>query len=310
MLKSIKMVGKRTYLKQQAAEEPTNDTKYIRRSTRIQVTRNVQNAAAIMSDRSLVAAPSISAASDISSVSTVQNERKRKEVSEEVTDVSPSKVYLIKRVTTIPKKFKSTQVVSSVDSNINVQDSQAANRNNIASQVVSTAAQPKRRGRPPKNPQSTTTMQQSNQPKRRGRPPKTALTVVPPPTVSAESTLARQPRKRENRAVENDNGKLLRPKRRKGDTFTIPIPTRPQKIGRVYAIGSNEFSQCGIGDFQVTEATKLSIISSLDEFNIVDISAGFLHNAALTVDGKVVTWGCNDHGKLITKYFDRVLILF
>ncbi|PKC63099.1 RCC1/BLIP-II [Rhizophagus irregularis] len=135
-------------------------------------------------------------------------------------------------------------------------------------------------------------MQQSNQPKRRGRPPKSALTVILPAT---ESTLARQPRKRENRA---DHGKILRPKRRKGDTFTIPIPTRSQKIGRLYAIGSNELSQCGIEDSQVTEATKLSIISSLDNFNIVDISAGSLHNAALTVDGKVVTWGCNDHGAL------------
>ncbi|GES78269.1 Ran GDP/GTP exchange factor [Rhizophagus clarus] len=74
------------------------------------------------------------------------------------------------------------------------------------------------------------------------------------------------------RTVEEDY-KLLKPKRRKGDTFTVPIPTRPQQIGQVYVIGSNELSQC-------------------------DISAGSLHNAALTVDGKIVTWGVNDHGTL------------
>ena len=37
----------------------------------------------------------------------------------------------------------------------------------------------------------------------------------------------------------------------------------------------------------------------MEQFKIVDISAGSLHNAALTVDGKVVTWGCNDHGRLL-----------
>ncbi|RIA79022.1 regulator of chromosome condensation 1/beta-lactamase-inhibitor protein II, partial [Glomus cerebriforme] len=36
----------------------------------------------------------------------------------------------------------------------------------------------------------------------------------------------------------------------------------------------------------------------LKKFKVVDISAGNLHSAALTADGKVVTWGCNDHGTL------------
>ncbi|RIA80426.1 regulator of chromosome condensation 1/beta-lactamase-inhibitor protein II, partial [Glomus cerebriforme] len=72
------------------------------------------------------------------------------------------------------------------------------------------------------------------------------------------------------------------------------IPKLPQQIGHVYAIGSNDFSQCGVEE---TEVFKLSHIKSLDQFNIVDISAGSVHSAALTIDGKVVTWGCNDHGK-------------
>jgi hypothetical protein len=290
------MVGKRTYLKQKASKEPTIDTKYIRRSA-----RNAQKNVIAMSDHSIKLL-NISVASDVSSVSSVRSERKRKEVSEEVTDVSPSKVNSTNRVTTIPKKLKSTQAESSVDLTINVRDSRATNQDTIASQVVSTTAQPKKRGRPPKNPQVTTTMQQSNQPKRRGRPPKMASTVVRPATDSVESTLAKQSRKRENHAVEKDHKTILRPKRRKGDTFTSPIPSRPQKIGLVYAIGSNEAFQCGVEDSDVAEVTKLSIIKSLDQFDIVDISAGSLHNAALTVDGKVVTWGCNDHGKLIIKY--------
>lgn len=284
------MVGKKTNLKQQVVEELTKD---IRRSTRIQIARNAQKTAIIMSDqsgRNVTTERSISVASGISSVASVQSERKRKKVSKEATDVSPSNDHLANRVTTISKKLKSTQVDSSVGSTVNVQESQATNR-----KVDITTAQPKRRGRPPKNPQATTTAQKLKQPKRRGRPPKTASTTVLPAT---NSIIARQPRKRENHAVENDHSIILKPKRRKGDTFTVPIPTRLQQIGRVYAIGSNELAQCGIEDSDVTEVAKLSIIRSLDQFNIVDISAGSLHNAALTIDGKVVTWGCNDHGKL------------
>ncbi|RIA81261.1 regulator of chromosome condensation 1/beta-lactamase-inhibitor protein II [Glomus cerebriforme] len=52
-------------------------------------------------------------------------------------------------------------------------------------------------------------------------------------------------------------------KKQSKDTFTVPIPIRPQQIGKVYAIGSNDMSQCGA-----------------------------LHSIALTIDGKIVTWGC------------------
>ncbi|CAB4417373.1 unnamed protein product [Rhizophagus irregularis] len=72
--------------------------------------------------------------------------------------------------------------------------------------------------------------------------------------------------KRGNNVVEDDNTQILNAKRRKWNTFIVPIPTFPKRIGQVYAIGSNDMSQCG-----------------------VDISAGALHSAALTSDGKVVT---------------------
>jgi len=95
-------------------------------------------------------------------------------------------------------------------------------------------------------------------------------------------------------------------KRRKGDTFTVPIPTRPKRVGQVYAIGSNDMSQCGMAkDYEIQ---KISIVP-LEQFNLVDISAGALHSAALTFDGKVVTWGCNDHGKLIIYCYTFIIIL-
>jgi len=116
-------------------------------------------------------------------------------------------------------------------------------------------------------PQVTAAIQQF---RKRGRPPKTTLTSDPAAT--------------------------LKPKRRKGDTFTVSIPTCPKRIGQVYAIGSNDISQCGMAkDYKIQ---KISIIP-MEQFNIVDISAGAFHSAALTLDGKVVTWGCNDHGKLV-----------
>ncbi|RIA87283.1 hypothetical protein C1645_827991, partial [Glomus cerebriforme] len=86
--------------------------------------------------------------------------------------------------------------------------------------------------------------------KRRGRLSKAALTVVLP-AVDFELYI----------------GSTL--KKQSKNTFTVPIPIRPQQIGQVYAIGSNDMSQCGA-----------------------------LHSVAFTFDGKVVTWGCNDHGTL------------
>jgi len=124
--------------------------------------------------------------------------------------------------------------------------------------------------------------------KKRGRPPKTTNSELSINIIPTKG-------KRLYNIVEKEGKPKLKPKRRKNDTFIIPIPTRPQQICQVYVIGSNMFSQCG--ETEEEEAvSKLSIVS-LEQFDIVDISAGLIHNAALTGDGKVVTWGCNDHGK-------------
>jgi hypothetical protein len=147
-------------------------------------------------------------------------------------------------------------------------------------------------------PQVTTTAAPAMQhPKKRGRPPKTVSTVLynTDSDLSTDGTAAKQSKKRGHHVVEEDHKLILKPKRRKGDTFIVPIPTRSQQICQVYAIGSNEFSQCGkVSGYE--NLKNVSHIQALDQFNIVDISAGSIHGAALTADGKVVTWGCNDHG--------------
>jgi regulator of chromosome condensation len=91
---------------------------------------------------------------------------------------------------------------------------------------------------------------------------------------------------------------VLKNKRSKVGRFNSSIPTRPKEIGQVYVIGSNEFYQCGMDGLECSKGLKL--IKDLEKFKIVDISAGPLHNAALTSDGKIVTWGVNDHGKFIS----------
>ncbi|CAI2178557.1 13459_t:CDS:2 [Funneliformis geosporum] len=142
-------------------------------------------------------------------------------------------------------------------------------------------------------PQVTTTtppvMQPAPKKRGRGRPPKT----------SNGSIVGQVSRKRGYHAVEEEEHKVaaFKPKRRKGDTFAIPIPIRSQQIGQVYAIGSNDCAQCGM-DESTENLKKVRLIPSLSQFNIVDISAGSIHSAALTSDGKIVTWGCNDHGTL------------
>ena len=93
--------------------------------------------------------------------------------------------------------------------------------------------------------------------------------------------------KSSKKRLSNEVHKLPKPKRRKGDTFSLNIPTRQQKIGQVFVIGSNEFSQGGVED--VEHFKKFKSIETLEKFKIVDISAGSLHNAALTVDSKIVT---------------------
>jgi hypothetical protein len=118
-------------------------------------------------------------------------------------------------------------------------------------------------------PQVTTIVMQQS--KRLGRPPKSTPLSAADSGLSADITskISIQSKRRGLHTVEKLYKLKLKPKRRKGDTFTVPIPTRPQKICRVYAIGSNEFSQCGT--VKEPEVLKLSIIS-LKQFKIVDIS--------------------------------------
>ncbi|CAG8811179.1 8291_t:CDS:2, partial [Gigaspora margarita] len=68
------------------------------------------------------------------------------------------------------------------------------------------------------------------------------------------------------------------------------------KLKNVLAFGQNECGQLCSKNYD--EVIQPNRIADLDKFQIISISTGYIHAAALTMDGKVVTWGCNDHGAL------------
>ncbi|CAG8459248.1 27159_t:CDS:2 [Gigaspora margarita] len=49
---------------------------------------------------------------------------------------------------------------------------------------------------------------------------------------------------------------------------------------------------------EILKISKLSDFVDLNEFQIISISVGCVYAAALNLDGKVITWGCNDHSAL------------
>ncbi|KAF3926145.1 Alsin [Orbilia brochopaga] len=73
--------------------------------------------------------------------------------------------------------------------------------------------------------------------------------------------------------------------------------------GRVWAWGLNQYGQCGIdlegktGEDGVA-VPKPTIVKSLSKYKIVQITGGEHHSAAITDDGKLLTWGRLDANQL------------
>lgn len=66
--------------------------------------------------------------------------------------------------------------------------------------------------------------------------------------------------------------------------------------GNILVAGQNDVGQLGLGD-EVQEKLRLALLS-LEQGDIVDISAGGMHTVCLTKLGQVYTFGCNDDGAL------------
>jgi hypothetical protein len=108
----------------------------------------------------------------------------------------------------------------------------------------------------------------------------------------------------------NDNGQLGRPAPPEGDTVFRPIPGINNAIG--VACGYNStivvmrdgsavaFGENRHGEFRSWRRVRRSDIPVLVEGveNVISIGAGKTHNAIVTADGRVATWGENDFGQL------------
>ncbi|RHZ55266.1 hypothetical protein Glove_417g57 [Diversispora epigaea] len=95
------------------------------------------------------------------------------------------------------------------------------------------------------------------------------------------------------------------------NAISVDFPTLPERDpGHIVVMGNNDFGQ--LGTFNLEEEEKIdddeddddkeikipTLNPIFDDKKIAKISSGNLHCAALTRDGKVYTWGCNDHGSL------------
>ncbi|CAG8550305.1 465_t:CDS:1 [Acaulospora morrowiae] len=87
--------------------------------------------------------------------------------------------------------------------------------------------------------------------------------------------------------------------------INLSYPMLPRRApGHIFILGNNDFGQLGLvvsedddseDDREIITPTINSVFNNM---SVVDISSGNLHCAALTRNGQVVTWGCNDHGSL------------
>ncbi|CAG8494080.1 5474_t:CDS:2 [Paraglomus occultum] len=91
-----------------------------------------------------------------------------------------------------------------------------------------------------------------------------------------------------------------RAKRVKAASTFSPLPgpeTYPTKKKIAFVMGNGDCAQLGLGE-DCLKRKKPMPIRSLEDKNIVYIATACLHNVAITEDGKVYSWGCNDHGAL------------
>ncbi|XP_042515874.1 ultraviolet-B receptor UVR8 isoform X2 [Macadamia integrifolia] len=68
------------------------------------------------------------------------------------------------------------------------------------------------------------------------------------------------------------------------------------ETGRVYATGLNDFGQLGISDERSYTLEPVEV-TGLNK-DIIQISAGYHHSSAITVDGELYMWGNNSSGQL------------
>ncbi|KAJ2081072.1 hypothetical protein H4R24_002598 [Coemansia sp. RSA 988] len=75
------------------------------------------------------------------------------------------------------------------------------------------------------------------------------------------------------------------------------LTTRADKRGTVYVFGNGDCGQLGLGEDMI-ERKKPFPVPAIASEAMVDVVSGGLHTVALTVDGRLWSWGCNDQKAL------------
>ncbi|KAI9302721.1 regulator of chromosome condensation 1/beta-lactamase-inhibitor protein II [Cunninghamella echinulata] len=69
------------------------------------------------------------------------------------------------------------------------------------------------------------------------------------------------------------------------------------EAGEVLVFGSGDTGQLGLGDSMLTRKRPMPL-KVLDDKNIVDVACGGMHSIAITKEGELYSWGCNDQRAL------------
>ncbi|KAI8148982.1 regulator of chromosome condensation 1/beta-lactamase-inhibitor protein II [Fennellomyces sp. T-0311] len=75
------------------------------------------------------------------------------------------------------------------------------------------------------------------------------------------------------------------------------VPTAPDQVGQVFVFGTGDTGQLGLGDEMLTRKRPMPLKALAGE-EIVDVCCGGMHTIAVTQEGKLWSWGCNDQGAL------------
>mmetsp|Transcript_18428 Transcript_18428/g.33190 ORF Transcript_18428/g.33190 Transcript_18428/m.33190 type:complete len:631 (-) Transcript_18428:2760-4652(-) len=81
-----------------------------------------------------------------------------------------------------------------------------------------------------------------------------------------------------------------------GEDYSLLLTTQ----GQVFSLGSNTDGRLGLGDKAIRYKTTPTLVKALADLDIVQISCGWGHSAALTAEGRVCTWGNGASGALGT----------
>ncbi|KAK4509845.1 uncharacterized protein ATC70_007149 [Mucor velutinosus] len=75
------------------------------------------------------------------------------------------------------------------------------------------------------------------------------------------------------------------------------IVKAPNAVGKVFVFGTGDTGQLGLGE-DMLERKRPMPLKVLDDEDIVDVVSGGMHSIAITKDGKLWSWGCNDQRAL------------